>query len=332
MQFDLHIKFQFIIKLIYTAIIPYVTVTVNNIFQEAHMDFCVPANIVKENFPLSTVSSMRTGGNAKYALFPETEEQLTNILKSTSELENRLVIGNSSNVLFPDNASHLCVIFTTGLTGCKLISDNTIYSHCGTMLTSLSAFAAKNSLAGLEFAFGIPGTLGGGVFMNAGAYGGELSDVLESVTVFDTHAGEKREIPASECNFSYRHSIFMENKSLVVMGAQLALEHGDAQEIAAKNAANMQARREKQPLEFPSCGSAFKRPQGHFAGKLIEDCGLKGFCIGGAAISEKHAGFVINRGGATSADVRNLMDEVSKRVFDTFGVTLCPEIEIIEEK
>ncbi|MBR5528728.1 MAG: UDP-N-acetylmuramate dehydrogenase [Clostridia bacterium] len=295
------------------------------------MNFGVPADIIKQDFSLSAVSSMRTGGKAKYAFFPKTREQLIHILKATQDEKNRLVVGNSSNILFPDDASHLTVIFTTKMTNCEKTGDFGIYSSCGTMLTEISLHAAKRSLTGLEFAFGIPGTLGGGVFMNAGAYGGELSNVIKSVDVFDTLTGEEYAIPVQECRFSYRHSIFMENKNLVVLGALLELAPGNADEITAKNRANMNARREKQPLEFPSCGSAFKRPEGHFAGKLIEDCGLKGFSIGGAAISEKHAGFVINCGGATSADVRNLMDEVTKRVFEKFGVTLCPEIEITEE-
>lgn len=294
------------------------------------MDFGVPSHIVKENFDLSAVSSMRTGGRAKYAFFPETRKQLADVLNSTSDFAHRIVIGNSSNVLFPDNAGHLCVVFTGKVTGIE-VCGNEITCECGNMLTEISSFAAKNALSGMEFAFGIPGTLGGGVFMNAGAYGGELSQVVKTVYVFDTSDASFFELAAKQCKFSYRHSIFMENKNLIVLGATLSLEKGDAAAITEKSRANMQARREKQPLEYPSCGSAFKRPEGYFAGKLIEDCGLKGFCVGGAAISQKHAGFVINTGGATSADVRNLMAQVSAKVFDTFGVTLCPEIEIIEE-
>lgn len=289
-------------------------------------------HITKENFDLSSVSSMRTGGRAKYAFFPESCEELCALIKDLKNEKNVLIVGNSSNLLFPDDASHLSVVFTTRISEIKKLSDTEIFASCGVQLTSLSNFASKESLAGLEFAFGIPGTVGGGVFMNAGAYGGELSQVIKSVTVYDSDEGDTREILCTECDFSYRHSIFMENKALIVLGASFELALGKREEIEALCRKNMTARREKQPLEFPSCGSAFKRPQGHFAGKLIEDCGLKGFTVGGAQISEKHAGFVINRGGATSNDVRELMARVTDKVYEKFGVTLCPEIEIIEEE
>ena len=288
-------------------------------------------NITKENFSLSSVSSMRTGGCAKYAFFPENVTELCGLIKKLKGEKNVIVVGNASNLLFPDDARHLHVIFTSKLSQMKKLSDTALFACCGAQLTSLSNFASKESLSGLEFAFGIPGSVGGGVFMNAGAYGGELSQVIKSVTVYDANSGETKELSCSECNFSYRHSIFMENKALTVLGASFELEKGEKSEIEELCRKNMTARREKQPLEFPSCGSAFKRPQGHFAGKLIEDCGLKGFSVGGAQISEKHAGFVINRGGATSSDVKELMAHVTKTVYEKFGVTLCPEIEIIEE-
>ncbi len=296
------------------------------------MDLRLFEQIIKENFDLSSVSSMRTGGRAKYAFFPESCDELCALVKKMKNEKNVLVVGNASNLLFPDDASHLCVIFTAKLSQIKKLSDTILFASCGAQMTSLSNFASKESLSGLEFAFGIPGSVGGGVFMNAGAYGGEMAQVIKSVTVYDSDAGEIKELSRDECRFSYRHSIFMENKALIVLGASFELEAGDKAEIETVCRNNMAARREKQPLEFPSCGSAFKRPQGHFAGKLIEDCGLKGFTVGGAQISEKHAGFVINVGGATSKDVRELMARVTEKVYEKFGVTLCPEIEIIEEK
>ncbi len=295
------------------------------------MDLRLFEQITKENFDLSSASSMRTGGRAKYAFFPESCEELCALAKELKNEKNVLVVGNASNLLFPDDASHLCVIFTAKFSQMKKLSDTILFASCGAQMTSLSNFAAKESLSGLEFAFGIPGSVGGGVFMNAGAYGGEMAQVIKSVTVYDPDAGEIKELSHDECNFSYRNSVFMENKSLIVLGASFELQKGEKTEIEADCRKNMTARREKQPLEFPSCGSAFKRPQGHFAGKLIEDCGLKGFTVGGAQISEKHAGFVINIGGATSKDVRELMSIVSEKVREKFGVILCPEIEIIEE-
>jgi UDP-N-acetylmuramate dehydrogenase len=253
------------------------------------------------------------------------------VLDETSGLNCRYIVGRSSNLLFPDDASQLYIVFTEKLSEIKKVSEKEIFAMCGANLTSLCNFAKKNSLSGLEFAFGIPGSVGGGVYMNAGAYGGEMSSVLKEIEVYDTDKKEFYTIDASDCNFSYRHSLFMERKELVVTGALFSLSEGNENEIDAVCKAHMQARKDKQPLEYPSCGSAFKRPEGHFAGKLIEDCGLKGFTIGGAQISEKHAGFVINRGGATSKDVRDLLDKTAELVYEKFEVTLCPEIEIIEE-
>ena len=296
------------------------------------MDISAFEHITKENFKLASACSMRTGGCARRAFFPESTDEFCALVDALSESEELVVAGNASNLLFPDDAGHLDVIFTTKISEIKKLSDNEIFASCGVQLTSLSNFAAKESLAGLEFAFGIPGTCGGGIFMNAGAYGGELSQVVKSVVAYDKKEKKIFTLSVDECKFSYRHSIFMENKNLLVIGTTLSLTLGNRAEIEAVCRKNMDARKEKQPLEYPSCGSAFKRPQGHFAGKLIEDCGLKGFTVGGAQISEKHAGFVINRGGATSGDVRELMNRVTEKVYEKFGVTLCPEIEIINEK
>ncbi len=296
------------------------------------MDLCGFEHITKENFPLSSACTMKTGGIAKYAFFPEKTSELCALIDATDECKHRVIAGNASNLLFPDDASHLCVIFTGKLSEIKKVSETLVFASCGTSLTALSNFASKESLSGLEFAFGIPGSVGGAVFMNAGAYGGEMSQVVKNVTVYDTQKQEMYTVENERCDFSYRHSIFMENKNLIVLGALFALERGEKSEIEAVCKKNMDARREKQPLEYPSCGSAFKRPEGHFAGKLIEDCGLKGFSVGNAQVSEKHAGFVINRGGATSAHVKELMETVSKKVYEKFGVNLTPEIEFVEER
>lgn len=194
-------------------------------------------------------------------------------------------------------------------------------------MSAIAAKAAAASLTGFEFAAGIPGSIGGAVVMNAGAYGGEMVQVLENVTVL-TREGEVRTLPASELDLSYRHSNIPENGSLVLEAA-LLLKKGDSGAIYAYMDELKQKRVSKQPLEYPSAGSTFKRPEGYFAGKLIEDAGLRGFQVGGAQVSEKHCGFVINRDNATSADVRNLMEQVQKRVLDQFGVILEPEVRFV---
>ena len=187
--------------------------------------------------------------------------------------------------------------------------------------------AANASLSGLEFARGIPASVGGAVFMNAGAYGGQMSDIVAYTTALDTESGEI--IQLTEHSFSYRESIYMKNPALVCLGAELRLRSGDSREINEKMREYTAKRREKQPLEFPSAGSYFKRPEGYFAGKLIEDCGLKGLCVGGAAVSEKHAGFLINLGSATAADVLELEKRVIDTVYEKFGVTLEREVRVI---
>lgn len=295
------------------------------------MDFCGFENVTKTEFPLDTACSMKTGGRARHAIFPENVIDFEKLISRFVPDGETYICGNASNVLFPDDASGIDVIFTTKMTEIRDVSDTLVYADCGTRLMSLCNHAQKRALSGLEFAYGIPATVGGAVYMNAGAYGSETANVIKEVYAFDCAKKERVTLDLSGCRFAYRHSAFTENKNLVVTGALFELVPGDRDEIAAKHTEIMHKRRDKQPLEYPSCGSAFKRPEGYFAGKLIEDCGLKGFSVGGAQISEKHAGFVINRGGAKSSDVVNLMDEVSRRVFEKFGVTLCPEIEIIKE-
>lgn len=295
------------------------------------MDFRGFESITKTDFPLSSACSMKTGGMARRAVFPENISDFESLISRFVPGEDTYICGNASNVLFPDDASGIDVIFTTKM--CKIcdMGENLIYADCGTRLMSLCNHAQKRALSGLEFAYGIPATVGGAVYMNAGAYDSETANVIKEVYAFDCAKKEKVTLTADQCEFAYRHSVFEKNKNLVVTGALFELVPGNCDAISEKQKDFMQRRRDKQPLEFPSCGSAFKRPEGHFAGKLIEDCGLKGFSVGGAAVSEKHAGFVINRGGATSCDVACLMDEVSRCVFEKFGVILCPEIEIIKE-
>ena len=209
-------------------------------------------------------------------------------------------------------------------------NDNCIVAGAGASMLKLANFAQQNGLSGLEFAHGIPGTVGGGVYMNAGAYGGEICQVLKSCLVFDQIDGYIFLIDASQCDFSYRHSIFMDNKNLIVLFATFELKKGNPDEIKAKMDEYKAKRMASQPLEYPSAGSTFKRPEGYFAGKLIEDSGLKGFSVGGAQVSEKHAGFVINKGGATAEDIKNLVAHIQKTVKEKFDVSLECEIEFVE--
>ncbi len=283
--------------------------------------------IPQENIVIAPYTSMRVGGAVRYLYRPETVDQLTDLVLSCRK-ENipYLVIGNASNLLFPDEGFAGTVIATTGIKGLTL-QDGKIISACGVSLSALSVFAMEHGLNGLAFAYGIPGTVGGGVYMNAGAYGGEISDCLESVLVLDQD-GTTRTLSREELSLSYRHSRLQEEE-LILLSATFRCEVGDPAEIKKEMDRNMAARKEKQPLEYPSCGSAFKRPAGHFAGALIQEAGLKGFSIGGAQVSEKHAGFVINTGGATADDVKALLAHVQKTVLHESGVLLEPEIKIL---
>lgn len=274
----------------------------------------------------ATLSTMKAGGDVYRVAKPATVEELVALIAALDKSgEKYLLLGNGSNVVFTSAGYGGTVVLTTGLcavrdTECGLVAQ------AGANLTALAMRAADRGLSGLEFAYGIPGTVGGGVYMNAGAYGGEMKDVLVSLLCADKK-GRVFTLSAEEAELSYRHSLF-KNKEYFLLEATFALTQGDKGAIKAKMAENMGKRRDKQPLDYPSCGSAFKRPAGHFAGALIEGCGLKGFSVGGAAVSEKHAGFVINRGGASGDDVASLLEAVKTRVYDETGVMLESEIEI----
>ena len=281
----------------------------------------------REDIPLSTYSSFRIGGVGELGVFPRSVEELIFCISElrTAGLEYR-IIGKGSNILFLDGALSGAFIFTEGL--CNIsVEDTTIRAEAGASLAALSAKAAESSLCGLEFARGIPGSVGGAVYMNAGAYGGQMSDVVISTLCYDTKSGELRTV--TDHGFSYRRSVYEQDSSLVCLCANIRLERGDKNGIYEKMRFFAASRKEKQPLEFPSAGSYFKRPEGHFAGKLIEDCGLKGLSVGGAEVSQKHAGFIINRGEATAADVLELEKNVIDAVFEKFGVRLEREVRII---
>ncbi len=287
---------------------------------------------IRENEPLSKHSSFKIGGPAKIAVFPKTRDELVEVLRSVKSCKYKyMVVGNGSNLLFDDEGFDGIIIFTKHLNTTEYIhkSDKTVIRvECGKSLTELaSETGKKHSLTGLEFAFGIPGTVGGAIYMNAGAYGGQMSDIAVETEYFDTFDGEIKKVSGDAHKFDYRHSIFAEHPEYIILSTTLEMKEENAEEIFAAMTKNMTSRREKQPLEYPSAGSTFKRPTGYFAGKLIEDCGLKGYTVGGAQISEKHAGFTVNIGGATSADVLAVIEHTRAVVLEKFGVEL--ECEII---
>lgn len=278
--------------------------------------------------PMAKHTSFRIGGPARRMAFPKTREQLVVLAGLLQEAGiEPLLLGNGTNLLAADEGLDTVVINTSAqLSRVERTGECELTADAGVSLCQLALFAWKQGLADLAFAHGIPGTLGGGVVMNAGAYGGELKDVIADVTAL--YPDGVRTLTADEMDFSYRHSVFSSGEG-IVLGAKLKLEPGDPNAIKAKMDELMARRKASQPLEFPSAGSTFKRPPGHYAGPLIESCGLKGARIGGAEVSCKHAGFVVNAGGATCADVLALMEKVQKTVFDTYGVLLEPEVKIV---
>ena len=294
------------------------------------LDFAEKEGIVLlENEPLCDHTSFRIGGPARLFALPKDTLQLSAVLAFA--LINDLkyaVIGNGSNLLAPDEGFDGLVIRTPEGQPRWHEDGVTVTVPSGYSMTRLSAEAAKRGLHGLTFAQGIPGTVGGAVVMNAGAYGGQIADTLVSSRCITAEG--IRTLTAEEHKLSYRHSVYADNPGWVCAEATFRLTPGNRERIQAEMADYAQRRRDKQPLEWPSAGSTFKRPEGHFAGKLIEDAGLKGFTVGGAQVSEKHAGFVINRGGATCADVLSLMEQVSNIVYETFGVRLEPEVKILK--
>lgn len=288
---------------------------------------------VKKDVLMSEYTTFRIGGSADYVLLPESADALVCLCREfhTNRIKY-IVIGNGSNLLFPDEGFRGAVIVTEKI--CSIsVNGNEVAAGCGASLIKLSRAAVDASLTGLEFAYGIPGTVGGAVYMNAGAYNGEISMVLVRLRCFDTVSSEIIELDNAGCDFSYRNSIFEKNgKRYVILDAVFRLEKGNKEEIYAQMCDFLTRRRDKQPLEYPSAGSAFKRAPGYFTAKLIDDAGLKGYRIGGAVVSEKHAGFIINAGGASAADVKALIEHIQKVILEKFGVEIESEIRIISNK
>lgn len=291
----------------------------------------MPGLTLLENEPMNVHSSFRIGGPVRALAVPEDVMSLSRICAVLKE--NHLapmILGNGTNILFPDEGlKGLFIISTEKLTKMFLLDGETIYAEAGVPLAKLAGFAHQNGLSGLEFASGIPGTLGGGVIMNAGAYGGEMKDAVESVVCYYVQDQRLYELDREQCRFEYRNSLFRRMGGCIVLSAVLKLKKGDSAEIAAKMRELNERRRDKQPLDLPSAGSAFKRPEGGYAAALIDECGLRGYTVGGAQISEKHAGFAVNIGGATSHDVYDLLKHVRDTVYLEKKVALEPEIIIL---
>ena len=297
----------------------------------AEIKQALPGLTLLEQEPLAAHCSFRIGGPARALAVPQDVSSLARICSILKEHQLApFLLGNGTNILFPDEGlQELFLISTEKLQKLFLLPDGAIYAEAGVSLSRLASFAQQNGLQGLEFASGIPGSVGGGVFINAGAYGGELKDVIESVVCLYAPDQGLYELSKEQCAFSYRKSYFSTHGGCMILSAVFRLQPGDREEIAAKMRELNEKRRAKQPLELPSAGSTFKRPEGHFAGALIEQAGLKGYTVGGAQVSEKHAGFVVNVGGATSHDVYDLMLHVRKTVYENSGVVLEPEVIIL---
>ena len=281
--------------------------------------------------PMSRHTTFKIGGPADYLIFPASMQEVTQVFALTQQHGIPLtILGNGSNVLVLDKGIRGAVMKFNSQCSSLRHEGNMIFASAGALLKDVSKYAAACGLTGLEFAVGIPGSIGGAVFMNAGAYDGEMKNVVHGVHAVASN-GKAVYYTAAEIDFGYRHSVFQENGQ-AICEVELELVPGDRSSIEGQMTDLTQRREKKQPLEMPSAGSTFKRPEGHFAGTLIESTGLKGFRVGGAQISSKHAGFVINAGGATAADVLELIHEVQQRVYEKNGVELFPEVRILGEE
>ena len=284
------------------------------------------------NEPLCGHTTFKIGGNCTALIEVNSTESLRKLLDAArADSVRTFVLGKGSNVLFADEGFDGVVLhIASEMSEVRLLGETAVFAQAGCSMMKLCRFALENSLTGLEFAYGIPGTVGGAVFMNAGAYGGEIKDIIKSASVVNTR-GELEKLTNAQLDLSYRHSSIMQTGG-VVCDAVFELQKGDRAQIESKMNELMGRRKDKQPIEFPSAGSTFKRPEGFFAGKLIQDSGLRGFTVGGAQVSEKHCGFVINKGGATSRDVVSLIEQVQKIVQKKTGQFLECEVRIIPFK
>lgn len=283
------------------------------------------------NEPLKKYSFTKTGGKADVLVRIKTEEDLQKIIKYSYENNEKLtILGNGSNVLISDKGIRGIVVITSEMNKISLDEDNILSCYAGLTLKELTDFCIENSLSGLEFSCGIPGSVGGAIFMNAGAYGGEMKEVVEKVVVFDKK-GNKKTYSNEEMDFSYRHSLIQETGE-IISKVYFKMIDGNKDDIISRVNELNKMREEKQPLEYPSCGSVFKRPVGYFAGKLIQDAGLQGLTVGGAQVSKKHAGFMVNINDATCEDYKNLIAKVQDEVKKQFDVELECEVKVLGEE
>lgn len=288
-------------------------------------------NNIFEDVPMSQHTSFRAGGNADMMVIPQTTEELKNILGVLADSgQPYMILGNGTNILVRDGGYRGVMVKIGEAFNHVATDDTVIRCGAGALLSVVARAAAERGLTGLEFASGIPGSVGGAVFMNAGAYDGEMKFILERARIISRDGRKDRYITAGELDMGYRHTLLHDSGDMVTE-VELKLEKGDRNEIKAKIADLTARRNSKQPVTFPSAGSFFKRPEGYFAGKLVQDAGLKGLSVGGAQVSELHSGFIINRGGATASDILQLMEIVQQTVMDKFGVMLEPEVRIIGE-
>ncbi len=287
---------------------------------------------IQKNVPLKNLTTFKTGGNAEMIVKISSENTLAEIIREiNNDNEKFFVLGKGSNIIADDNGYDGIIIMPGEEMSEITLSGKVITAGAGASLITVCRKALDNSLTGLEFAYGIPGSVGGAVYMNAGAYGGEIKDVIVSVRAADPVSGEIKTFTKNEMDMSYRHSIFSENK-FIITEAVFELEIGEKNEIESKMNELMEKRRSKQPLEYPSAGSTFKRPEGSYASLLIEQCGLKGLSVGGAEVSTKHSGFIINKGNASSSDILTLIQKVQDEVFEKTGYKLETEPLILGGK
>ncbi len=282
-----------------------------------------------ENAVLAPYTSFRIGGPAHIAAFPKNADEACLTFKILRDGGVRtLILGNGTNVLVADEGFDGAAVILSGMRSCE-VDGEYITADAGVPLTKLAYVAAKNSLSGLEFAYGIPGSVGGGIYMNAGAYGGEISQVVVESRYYDLVSGECGKLIGDEHNFAYRHSAYMDSDK-VILSAKLKLQPGDKAAIEATMADYMSRRRDKQPPEYPSAGSVFKRGNGFITAQKIDEAGLKGRCVGGAQVSEKHAGFIINKGGATAKDILRLIEIIKSEVYEKFALEIECEVRYIK--
>ena len=284
---------------------------------------------IKYNEPMKKHTTMKVGGPCDCMVEPSSIEEIQKVLEYVKENNIKYyIIGNGSNLLVKDEGVHALIIKIASKFSSVEVNGEHIRAYSGCSVPKLAQIAKENSLSGLEFACGIPGSVGGGIRMNAGAYGSEMVNVVEKVGFLDEN-GNLKEIDGKDAHFTYRHSMFVDNPQYVVVYAIYKLVKGNKEEISKIMEENMNSRKQKQPIEYPNFGSVFKRPEGYFVGKLVDDCGLKGYKIGGAQVSTKHSGFMINTGDATCKDVLDLIEYVKEKVYEKFNVKLQEEVVIL---